>query len=106
MLRDFGDLPDVPCVPGPLDTFEAALEDDLNFAGAIAELFRLAKAARQARTAADRAAYEAALRDAGGLLGLLQEDPRGLVRTARRRGRRDGTDPAAGRGAAGRSIGT
>ena len=55
--------------------FEAALEDDLNFAGAIAELFRLAKAARQATTAADRAAHRAALCEAGGLLGLLQEDP-------------------------------
>lgn len=75
VLRDFGDLPDVPCVPGLLDTFEAALEDDLNFAGAIAELFRIAKAARRATTAADRAKYKAALREAGGLLGLLQEDP-------------------------------
>jgi len=75
VLRDFGDLPDVPCVPGLLDTFEAALEDDLNFPEAIAELFRVAKAARQATTAADRATYKAALRNAGGLLGLLQEEP-------------------------------
>ena len=75
VLRDFADLPDVPCAPGLLDAFEAALEDDLNFAGAIAELFRMAKAARQATTAADRAGYKAALREAGGLLGLLQEDP-------------------------------
>ena len=67
--------PTLPCPPGLLDTFEAALEDDLNFAGAIAELFRMAKAARRATTAADRAAYRAALRGAGGLLGLLQQDP-------------------------------
>ena len=75
VLRDLGDLPDVPCVPGLLDTFEAALEDDLNFACAIAELFRIAKAARQATTAADCARHKAALREAGRLLGLLQEDP-------------------------------
>ena len=74
-LRDLGDAPDAACPPGLLDAFEAALEDDLNFPGAIAELFRLAKAARRAITLADRAAYKAALREAGGLLGLLQGDP-------------------------------
>jgi cysteinyl-tRNA synthetase len=55
--------------------FMAALEDDLNFPRALAELFRLAKAARVAETAAERAGYKAALRDAGGVLGLLQQDP-------------------------------
>ncbi len=75
VLRDLDDLPDVAGAPGLLDAFEAALEDDLNFPGAIAELFRLAKAARRATTAADRAAYRAALRGAGRLLGLLQQDP-------------------------------
>ncbi len=74
-LRSLGDAPAVVCPLGLLDAFEAALEDDLNFPGAIAELFRLAKAARQAATAADRAAHKAALRNAGGLLGLLQEEP-------------------------------
>jgi cysteinyl-tRNA synthetase len=74
VLRDLGDAHDGACVPGLLDAFEMALEDDLNFPGAIAELFRIAKAARRATTVADRAAYKAALRDAGGLLGLLQQD--------------------------------
>ena len=74
-LRNLGDAPDIACPPGLLDAFEAALEDDLNFPGAISELFRIAKAARQATTAADRAACKAALRAAGGLLGLLQEEP-------------------------------
>lgn len=74
-LRDLGDAPDSVCPPGVLDVFEAALEDDLNFPTAIAEVFRIAKAARQATTVADRAAYKAALREAGGLLGLLQEEP-------------------------------
>ncbi len=75
VLRDLGDAPDIACPLGLLDAFVAALEDDLNFPRAIAELFRTAKAARGATTVVDRAAYKAALRDAGGLLGLLQQDP-------------------------------
>ena len=75
VLRDLGDAPDIACPLGLLDAFVAALEDDLSFPRAIAELFRTAKAARRATTVADRAAYKAALRDAGGLLGLLQKDP-------------------------------
>ncbi len=75
VLRDLGDGPDIACPPGLLDAFVAALEDDLNFPAAIAELFRIAKAARRATTVADRAAYRAAFLDAGGLLGLLQQEP-------------------------------
>ena len=56
VLRDLGDGPDITCPPGLLDAFVAALEDDLNFPAAIAELFRIAKAARQATAVADRAA--------------------------------------------------
>ncbi|MEC7655443.1 MAG: cysteine--tRNA ligase, partial [Pseudomonadota bacterium] len=47
VLDDLSDVPDVPLAADLLNTFEAALEDDLNFPGAIAELFQLAKAARQ-----------------------------------------------------------
>ncbi|MEL7046372.1 MAG: DALR domain-containing protein, partial [Pseudomonadota bacterium] len=53
----------------------AALEDDLNFPRAIAELFRLAKAARRATSSEDRAVHKAALLEAGSLLGLLQQSP-------------------------------
>ncbi|MEM8974439.1 MAG: cysteine--tRNA ligase [Pseudomonadota bacterium] len=74
-LRDLGDVADVSCPPGLLNAFETALEDDLNFPAAIAELFAIAKAARLARTKKDRAAHKAALRDAASLLGLLQQDP-------------------------------
>ena len=69
-------VPDIACPPGLLDAFVAALEDDLNFPAAIAELFRIAKAARRAKTAADRG------RLSGGFFatraacwGLLQQDP-------------------------------
>ena len=75
VLRDLGDAPDIACPPGLLDAFVAALEDDLNFPQASAELFRLGKAARRTTTMEDRAAYKAALLDAGSLLGLLQQDP-------------------------------
>ncbi len=75
VLRDLDDAPDAPCTPGLLDAFDAALEDDLNFPKATAELFQLAQAARQAKTETDRASYKAALREAGGVLGLLQQDP-------------------------------
>ena len=75
VLRDLGDAPDVACPPGLLDAFVVALEDDLNFPRANAELFQLAKAARRVTAMADRAAYKAAMRDAGSLLGLLQQDP-------------------------------
>ena len=75
VLRDLGDAPDIACPLDLLDPFVAALEDDLNFPRAIAELFRMAKAARRATTAADRTRYKAALREAGGLLGLLQQNP-------------------------------
>ena len=75
VLRDLNDAPETPNSHSLLDGFEAALEDDLNFPRAIAELFQLAQAARLAETAAERASYKAALRDAGGLLGLLQQDP-------------------------------
>tara|TARA_B100000674_G_scaffold356173_1_gene299056 strand:+ start:66 stop:1448 length:1383 start_codon:yes stop_codon:yes gene_type:complete len=75
VLDDLSDTHDTPYAPGLLDAFNAALSDDLNFPGAIAELFQLAKAARQAGTLADRASYKAALREAGGLLGLLQQAP-------------------------------
>ena len=75
VLRNLGDAPDIACPLGLLDAFVAALEDDLNFPRAIAELFRTAKAARRATTVVDRAACKAALRDASGLLGLLQQDP-------------------------------
>ena len=74
-LRDLDDAPDTTCPAGLLDAFEGALEDDLNFPGAIAELYQLAKAARRATSTEDRAAYKAALREAGGLLGLLQAAP-------------------------------
>ena len=74
-LRDLDGAPDVATPAGWLDAFEGALEDDLNFPAAIAELFQLAKAARRATSPEDRGAYKAALREAGGLLGLLQGDP-------------------------------
>ena len=61
--------------PGSLDAFEAALEDDLNFSNAIAELFQLAQAARQSEPPADRASHKLPLSEVGSLPGFLQQDP-------------------------------
>ncbi len=75
VLRDLGDVPDVTPPGDLLEPLITALEDDLNFPRAIAELFAIAKAARRATTANERAAYKAVLGDAGDLLGLLHQDP-------------------------------
>ena len=76
VLRDLQDVPDMDEYPQDLlAPIVAALEDDLNFPEAIAGLFGLAKAARQAITDYDRAAHKKVLLEAGDLLGLLQEEP-------------------------------
>jgi len=58
--------------------FDAAMRDDFNTAKAVAELAQLATAlnrARQAGATADVARLAATLRQLGGVLGLLGEDP-------------------------------
>jgi cysteinyl-tRNA synthetase len=74
-LRDLGDVPHVDRPTDALAAFDAALDDDLNFPAAIAELHQLAKAARRAASPAEKARFKAALREAGAVLGLLQKDP-------------------------------
>jgi cysteinyl-tRNA synthetase len=66
----------VPAEPRLLSRFEAALDDDLNFPAALAELFSIARHARGLPEAADRARYKAALRAAGSALGILGRRPR------------------------------
>jgi len=75
VLRDLEDAADVSCPIQLTTAFVTALEDDLNFPKAIAELFKIAKAARRAMRDEDRAHYKAALLSAGSLLGLLQQTP-------------------------------
>ena len=75
VLRDLEDAPKTPCPPKLLSPFLTALEDDLNFPRAIAELFGIAKQARLAEQGSERAEYKAVLLEAGALLGLLQQDP-------------------------------
>ena len=89
-LQEFEDLPDAPCPQERLVDFRAALEDDLNFPAAIAELFRIAKSVKQAKLVEERVAYKAALREAGKLLGLLQLAPSVWFE----QGQRGGVDPA------------
>lgn len=60
--------------PAP-EAFVDALEDDLNTAKAIAELFGLAKAANTATDDSEKAVIKAQLLAAGELIGLLQQSP-------------------------------
>lgn len=58
-----------------LETFHAALDDDLNTPAALAELFRLARMARHETSPTIRTRLKAALLEAGELLGILQQSP-------------------------------
>jgi cysteinyl-tRNA synthetase len=72
-LRALGDVEaSADAVP---DDFLAALLDDLNTPKALAVLFDLAKQANTASDLAEKARLKAALLSAGGLIGLLQQDP-------------------------------
>ena len=73
------------------EAFETALCDDLNTPQAFAELAQLADAARQASTPGAQRAAKAALLGAGGLLGLLQQEPEAWFK----RGNGDGAIDAA-----------
>ena len=72
-LRDAGDVA-ASDARAP-DAFIAALEDDINTPAALAELFELARALNKATDAAEKAALVARIKDAGKLLGLLQQNP-------------------------------
>lgn len=72
-LRDAGD-PAAADASAPQAVIDA-LEDDLNTPAALAELFELARALNKAETPDDKARLAAQLRDAGSLLGLLQQTP-------------------------------
>ncbi len=57
------------------DAFIAALEDDINTPAALAELFELARALNKATEATEKATLVAQIKDAGAVLGLLQQAP-------------------------------
>src|SRR6185437_7392594 len=72
------DLFDVALTIGDADvpaSIEAALCDDLNTPQAFAELAKLASEARTASSVEEKRRAKTALLAAGGLLGLLQQDP-------------------------------
>lgn len=75
-LRDLQDVAAAGEGFEPLMTpFIEELENDLNTPKALAELSALAHAANTARDDAERSRLKAALLAAGGLLGLLQQEP-------------------------------
>jgi len=64
--------------PSVLDAFRKAMDDDFNTAEALAVLQSTARSLNTARAEGDAGragALAAAMREAGGVLGLLQEDP-------------------------------
>lgn len=73
------DLQDVPAAKeggeGLIRGFLDELEDDVNTPRALAELAALARSANTATDTAERGRLKAALLTAGGMLGLLQQDP-------------------------------
>ncbi|MDO4708499.1 MAG: cysteine--tRNA ligase [Pseudomonadota bacterium] len=71
-LRDLADIEADAHIPASV---EAALDDDLNTPAALAEIARLAGAARKAEGDAARRDAKAALLGAGQALGLLQQAP-------------------------------
>lgn len=85
-------LADVACDDdtGPyLDSFHAALDDDLNTPAAFAELFRLARMVQQETSPAIRSKLKVSLLSAGEQLGLLQQEPENWFRQSE-----GGTDDA------------
>src|SRR5918996_718811 len=66
--------------PAP-EPFVAALEDDLNMPKAFAELFALGRAANASTDDEERRALKGQLLAAGGLLGLLQQEPEVWLKT-------------------------
>ncbi len=72
-LREAGDA--APSSATAPEAFLAALEDDLNTPAALAELFELARSLNKVETAEEKSRLAAQLRDAGSLLGLLQQPP-------------------------------
>jgi cysteinyl-tRNA synthetase len=64
--------------------FHAAMEDDFNTPEALAAMFELAREVNRARgeEPARAAALGALLQHLGGVLGILQEDPEGFLRSA------------------------
>jgi cysteinyl-tRNA synthetase len=82
VLRDLSDvaaMPDDAQVPAAI---EEALCDDLNTPQAFAEMAKLASDARAASTLEDKRRTKTALLAAGGLLGLLQQDPQAWFQLA------------------------
>ena len=74
-LRDLADVEiDISAIQTPAE-IEAALLDDLNTPQALAAISELAASTRRAATMEQKKAAKSALLGAGGMLGLLRQDP-------------------------------
>jgi cysteinyl-tRNA synthetase len=82
VLRDLSDVAAMPEDAQVPAAIEEALCDDLNTPQAFAEMAKLASDARAASTLEDKRRTKTALLAAGGLLGLLQQDPQAWFQLA------------------------
>ncbi len=74
-LRTLSDVPLESADIQPCDGVLAALHDDINTPGALAELAQQVKLANQAKEPAERRRLKGAIVASGALLGILQENP-------------------------------
>jgi cysteinyl-tRNA synthetase len=83
-LRDLSPGRDAASRQGCTEDFYRAMNDDFNTPEAIAALFEIAKDINRTREADARraAALSGCLRDLGGILGLLQDEPEAFLRAA------------------------
>jgi cysteinyl-tRNA synthetase len=83
-LRDLAPGRDAASRLGCTEDFYRAMNDDFNTPEAIAALFEIAKDINRTREADARraAALSGCLRDLGGILGLLQDEPEAFLRAA------------------------
>jgi cysteinyl-tRNA synthetase len=84
-------VPTIDWTTGPAARFRAAMDDDFNTPAALAVLFELASDVHRTRDAASAGQLKAL----GGVLGLLQQDPRSFLRSGAPRDKAEGLDAAA-----------
>lgn len=84
-------VPTIDWTTGPAARFRAAMDDDFNTPAALAVLFELASDVHRTRDAASAGQLKAL----GGVLGLLQQDPRSFLQSGAPRDKAEGLDAAA-----------
>ena len=85
------EIPTIDWTAGPAARFRAAMDDDFNTPAALAVLFELASDVHRTRDAASAGQLKAL----GGVLGLLQQDPRSFLQSGAPQDKAKGLDAVA-----------